>query len=160
MNGCHGSTLRGHGCPSRWRSWFVRLSKANDLSNQRQYQMLAALHQILRLDIDDICADFLGTENGNIVVLCHLKLVEGVLAARQVDESRAATSPDAHNTVYRPRIEMLNKFTDDDPVTALVENLHRVRRDGESGTNIGVRRKSRVDILGIFDSFSLIVNRM
>ena len=91
----------------------------NNLPDQPEDQMLATLCNIGRANINDGTSDSFGGGNDDIVVLCHLECIERLAGSRLVEYTRI-------NSFW---YGVVDEFTEDQAVSAFVEQLHGMCRD-------------------------------
>lgn len=88
----------------------------DDLPDQAENQMFCALRDICRSNVDDGTADGFSRRYDNIIVLCDLERIKWFASCRLVENTHIDGVRDG--VVY--------EFTEDEAVTAFIEELHGV----------------------------------
>lgn len=101
---------------------------ADDLPDQAEDEMLAALRKVRCADVDDRTSDrFRGCDH-DVVVFGDLEVVEGLGSRRLVQ----------HSYVDRFRNRVIDELGKNESISAIVEQLHRMGRDRDPVPDIGV----------------------
>ena len=103
-------------------------SAADDLPDEAENKVLSSLRDICRTNVDDGAADGLCRRNDDVVVFGHLESVEWLLCCRFVQD----TGIDGIG------YGVVDEFTQDKTISALIKELHGVGRDGQPVTNIRI----------------------
>jgi hypothetical protein len=103
-------------------------TSADDLPDETQDEVFSSVRDIRRADVDDGTADTLGRWDDDVVVLCKLECVEGLSSGRNVENMG----------VDRVWDGIVDEFTKDQAIMALVKELHRVCGDREPIADIRI----------------------
>ena len=117
----------------------------NDLPDESKDEMFATFRNIRRANIDNRAPDTLGRRDDNIVVFRNLEIVKW-LVRRFVEDTGIDCVWDG----------VVDQFTEDQPVSTLVEDLHRIGWDRHSGSNIRIAFKNAIDVVRELSTFVLV----
>jgi hypothetical protein len=101
---------------------------SDDLPNEPKDKMLAALRDIRRSDVDHRASDTLGGSNNNVVVLGDLESVQSFSWLWFVEDTRINCVGDG----------VIDEFTKDQSILALIEKLHGISWDRITTSNIWI----------------------
>jgi len=112
---------------------------SDDLPNETKDEMLAALRDISRSDVDHRASNTFGRRNNDVVVLGDLESVQRFPWLWFVENSRI-------NCV---RNGVVDEFTKDQSIFALIEKLHGISWDRITTSNIRIILDNLSRVLGI-----------
>ncbi|KAI3476329.1 hypothetical protein L1887_62093 [Cichorium endivia] len=119
---------------------------ADDLPYEAEDEVLLAVDDVLRADVDDGASDGLGGGDDDVVVLGHLECVGRLAGLAKVEDA----------LVDRVWDRVVDELAEDEAVAALVEELEGVGGDGEACADVGVAGEVGVDVAGEFGAFVLV----
>ena len=119
---------------------------SDNLPDETEDQMLSALLDVLRTDVNHRAPDGLGGRDNDVVVLSHLEGINLFAWSGLVQNSH----------IDRIRDRIIDEFTKDQPVATLVEQLHGVRGDWNPVADVRIAFKHGVDMIRKLGAFVLV----
>ncbi len=119
---------------------------SNDLPYETKNQVLLAVDEILRTDVNNAASNSFSGGDDNVVIFGHLESVGAFASFAKVE----------YTLIDGIRHGIVDKLAENETVSALVEELEGVGWDRKARSNVRIAGETRVDVTGELGTFILV----